>query len=184
MKSNEEFLTHEMCDAYFELALGAITLRLPPVQAVLKQTTTLNIQSSYADQGVVLDINKITAEISRQGLAGPKNLRSAFTALNRMFLVSMWGVLQGTKIYPEISKHPTIQFFRHVRNACAHTGTFNFAALNLPANWRDKEITVAQIGAVVFPKFLMDGDVILLVLDVNNQFFAPLELMLRKNPKL
>ncbi len=88
----------------------------------------------------------------------------------------MWGVLQDTKTYSSISTQPMIQFFRHVRNACAHTGNFNFTKLQQPAKWRDKEITAAQFRQDLFPKFMMDGDVLLLVLDVNAQFFAPLSI--------
>jgi len=162
-----------MCDAYLELALGAIALRYPPVQEPLARASTLNIKSSFENQDVILRIEKILAEIEKQGLIGPKNLRTAFSELNRMFLVSMWGILQDTQTFPSISTQPVIQFFRHVRNACAHNGRFNFTSVQHKAKWRDKEITPSQSGQELFPKFLMDGDVLLLVLDVNAHFYAP-----------
>lgn len=166
-------MTLGMCDAYLELALGAITLRYPSVQEKLDRASTLTIKSSYENQDVILRIGGILEEIRKQGWVGPKNLRTAFTELNRMFLISMWAVLQETQTYPSIATQPIIQFFRHVRNASAHGGKFNFASLQHRAEWRGKAITQSQMGQDLFPNFLMDGDVLLLVIDVNASFYAP-----------
>lgn len=176
MSQKEKYLTADMYSAYLEMALGVMSLRLTPIQKFLvDRVGEASITSSYPKETIGLRIEKIVADISRQGLVGPKNLRSTFTHLNSVFLISMWSLLIETKTYDQISKDPIIQFFRHVRNACAHSGRFNFTELPRPAKWRDKEITLAQRDLELFPRFLMDGDVVLLTLEVNQTYFDPIE---------
>lgn len=117
---------------------------------------------------------KMIAQIRDQGLTKPKNLRSEFTQINIVFLISAWDLLTETKTYNSIATEPEIQFFRHVRNGCSHDNQFNFDALKHPAKWRDKEITTALKGQTVFPDFIKDGDPLLLLLDINNKYFEPI----------
>jgi len=66
-------------------------------------------------------------------------------------------------------------FFRHLRNACAHGNKFTFINLRkrrkvtgLPARWREAEITLDFEGQRAIPNFMEPTDVlVLLYLRVN-----------------
>jgi hypothetical protein len=122
-----------------------------------------------------LKVTNIIGEIKAQGLIAPKNLRTAFSEINKIFLVSAWEILKDTKTYNAIATKPDIQFLRHVRNGCAHN-KFNFTDLKHPAKWRDKKITMALIGTAVFPSFIKDGDPILLLIDINNKYYNRIDI--------
>lgn len=64
-----------------------------------------------------------------------------------------------------------LQFFRHLRNACGHTGNWNFQELKHPAQWRDKRLMLEHIGQPVFGEFFKHGDLALLVLDIDKRYF-------------
>lgn len=173
----EKFLTPELYDTYLEMCLGSLSLRVPQVQDFMARECPIAlIKSSYSDRGqdLILDVRSILAEIRRQGVIAPKNLRKGFTEINSMFLVLAWEILKGTTTHNALATNEDVQFFRHVRNACAHDGVFNFGTLNRPAKWRDKEITDADNGQPIFPSFLMDGDPIFLLIDINNKYYEPI----------
>jgi hypothetical protein len=74
-------------------------------------------------------------------------------------------------IYTPIDK-TSIQFFRHIRNGCAHENRFNITSpLTKPASWRDKRIAVTLHKTPVIPDFLADGDAFLLISDVDAEYF-------------
>lgn len=174
----ETFLTSEMYDAYLEICLGVMALRIPGIQEILTNNYPgASIESSYTNpkQHLNLKVTNIIGEIIAQGLIAPKNLRTAFSEINKMFLVSVWETLKDTKTYNDIATKPDIQFLRHVRNGCAHN-KFNFTNLKHSAKWRDKEITMGLIGTAVFPSFMKDGDPILLLIDVNNKYYNKIDI--------
>ena len=169
-------LKNDMVDAYLEMCLGVAALRIPAVNSALSPYQTFGIKSSYTHQkeDPIIQIGAVLREVSAQGIQGPLNLRNSFTQVNRVFLLAMWDMLIGTQKYQSIATEPLIQFFRHIRNGCAHTNSFTITSpLTKPASWRDKTITVALHGSTVIPDFLADGDALLLVRDVDGQYFSP-----------
>lgn len=171
----EIFLTPDTFDAYLELMVGTVAIHVPQVQNILRTHFSYgDIHSSFPKETVRLDVPKILDGVNRSAGKLPTNCQATLVELNRIFLISTYAVLQETATYPQITGEPVIQFYRHVRNACAHYGRFNFSGISLPARWRDKEITTALIGKSVFPDFLNDGDVWLLLLDICAQFYIPI----------
>jgi hypothetical protein len=106
----------------------------------------------------------------------------------------MWDILLNHEKYPKICNEPEVQFFRHVRNGCAHDNKFYFKSYfdkktqklveepRYKSEWRDKKITQDLKGRPVLGRLveegalLMDGDSILLVYDINNHYFTPIDL--------
>jgi len=170
----EVFLTPEIVDAYLEMCLGTAVLRYPAVQAACRKCRTLKITSSYADEmkDLTIPIDLVLKGIQKEGFHGSKKLRMAFTQVNRIFLIAMWDVLKTTETYSKISTEKEIQFLRHIRNGCAHHNKFDIREkIEHPAQWRDKKIVESMNGSPVIPDFLFDGDVYLLLHDINNRYF-------------
>jgi hypothetical protein len=88
----------------------------------------------------------------------------------------MWDILTDTSTFKHVSDEPDIQFFRHIRNGCAHGNQLNFKRLAKPACWRDKTIRQSDAGRTVFPDILKEGDPFLLLLDVNNKYFRHIDM--------
>jgi len=165
-------IAQEYIDAYLEMVFSAMAMRIPEVhQYLTKNFPEASVTSSYEGQHLNIRASIILEEIAREGLTKPKSLRRSFDQINGIFIGAMWDVLCSHRDYDRISTEPEIQFFRHVRNACAHSGMFNFSELRHPATWRDKEITMELVGHPIFPDFLADGDPVLLLLDINNLYF-------------
>lgn len=171
----EKFLEKSILDAYAEMCLGAMALRTPEVQRVVKDKyPRAAITSSYSDlsKDLIILARKLIRAIAAEGLKGPERLRNTFTQINRIFVIAMWDVLRNTQTYQSISTEPDIQFFRHIRNGCAHNGKFKIdSPLEHRAKWRDKEIVFKLNGTTIFPDFLFDGDVYLLLHDINEKYF-------------
>lgn len=56
---------------------------------------------------------------------------------------------------------PIVQFFRHIRNGCAHNNKFYFKGKNtlaLKAEWRRKIIDTSLAGQTVINDFFKEGD--------------------------
>jgi len=170
----EVFLTPEIVDAYLEMCLGVAVLRIPDIQTDSRKYPTFGITSSYSDEkkDLIIRVDLVLKEIQKEGLKGPKKLRMAFTQINRIFLIAMWDVLKTTKTYSKISTEKEIQFLYHIRNGCAHHNKFYIRGkIKHPAQWRDKKIVESMNGSPVIPDFLLDGDVYLLLHDINNKYF-------------
>ncbi len=168
--------TQAYLNAYLEMAFAIMALRIPTVRKYLVDGfPAAAISSSYDQQDVILNTNRILADLDRPEADGRAAMRRSFDQINRTFIAAMWESLYSHQTYPKICTEPSVQFFKHVRNACAHDGRFNFTELGHPARWRDKEITMKMSGTAPFPDFLADGDVILMVVDINNQYFHPVE---------
>ena len=65
--------------------------------------------------------------------------------------------------------NPMHQFFRHLRNAASHGGTFNFHnnEPRYPANWRDREIIEELHGKSIWSPNLSPGDFLILLNDIE-----------------
>lgn len=178
----ETFFDSDLLDAYLEMCLGTLALRLPEIQAILcseKYRKNAAVKSSYSHtkEDMIINIAKVIKDIANEGLKGSKKLRSAFTQVNRIFLISMWDILLGTKTYSMIYNNEDVQFLRHIRNGCAHHNKFKLdkktseELSTKPAKWRNKNISASLNGTPVIPNFLMDGDVPLLLYDINKKYF-------------
>ena len=171
----EKFFEKSIVETYAEMCLGAMILRTPETQKIVKyKYPNQAIKSSYIhlSKDLIICGNKLVSKIANEGLEGSNKLRSAFTQINRIFVIAMWGMLYNTKKYKEICKKPDIQFFRHIRNGCAHNGKFKIDShLKYPAKWRNKKIFFNLNGTTIFPDFLADGDVYLLLYDINEKYF-------------
>jgi hypothetical protein len=136
----------------------------------------VQIVSSYIINGTRQDLcvpaQGIIDSFKAEGLTNVNSLKKGFLNVNSMFLVSMWALLTDTKLFEKISKEPDVQFFRHIRNGCAHGNIFNFSKLKYAAKWRDKIISQSNKGKAVFPDMLKESDPFLLLLDINNKYFS------------
>lgn len=173
----ETFLTNEMFDTYLEMCLGALALRTREIQEILPvRYPEPAIASSYKDQDLIMNVRNIIKKIKDQGWSESESLRRAFTEINKIFLISNWEILKQTTTYNAVDKNPDIQFYRHIRNGCAHDNIFNFDELKYPAEWRDKIITSALKGTPVIPDFIKDGDPLILLVDITNKYYKPISL--------
>ena len=173
------FLTTPVINAYLETLVGLFALRMPAVQGSIRGTMRpgVSISTSFGrEQSLLIPIDGMIDAIEAEGFTGPQSFPRALRLANRMFLSAMWDGLRQHRRFREIRHEPEVQFFRHVRNACAHDGQLNARELRYPARWRDKEITAEMQGTQVFPDLLSDGDPVFLVVDVNNRFFTPIDL--------
>ena len=173
---DEEYLTLEHFDTYIELIFAMMCVRHPKLHVpILKVVPGVQVASSYVVNGQKQDLcipaEGIISGFKKEGLTNVQSMKQGFYHVNSMFLISMWAILAETSIFKNISKEPEIQFFRHVRNGCAHGNRFNFKQLSYPAQWRDKAIRAENNGKPVFPNILKEGDPMLLLVDINNKYF-------------
>jgi len=103
--------------------------------------------------------------------------RSVSAVAPCQFLSSVWDILVLDNRYSKIANDPTIQFFRHVRNAASHGNRFRIAVesidsttntLKKHAEWRGTEIHPNLDGTPLIPDFMEMADPIWLVSDVSN----------------
>ena len=182
MNTKEVFLTADMLDTYLELLVGAVAIHVPQIQQILRTHFSYgDIRSSFPRETIRLDVPKILEGVNRTAGKLPTNRQATIGELNRIFVISTYATLQETKTYKKIEREPIIQFYRHVRNACAHYGRFNFSSISSPAKWRDKEITAALIGKRVFPDFMNDGDIWFFLLDVCEKFYVPIRVVIESD---
>lgn len=183
MKSNDtSLIARETIDAYLEMILGIMTLRISQVQDFLiPNFPEASVRSSYEHEDLIIKVVDILNDFKQEGLKDIKSLQNSFRQVNRMFLLAMWDILFSHRTYDSIANEPKIQFFRHIRNGCAHNNKLNFVAINKIAKWRDKEIIISDKDKSVFPDMLKDGDPILLVIDINNKYFHPIDLTKKAN---
>jgi len=182
MKSNNtSLIAHETIDTYLKMIFGIMSLGIPQVQNFLNLNfSKASIESSYKDEYLIIKVNDLLNNFQK-GLIDLRWLQNSFRQINRMFLLAMWDILISHKNYDNIANEPEIQFFRHIRNGCAHGNQMNFVAIDKPAEWRDKKITDLDKNKNVFPDILKDGDPILLVIDINNKYFFPIDFAEKTN---
>lgn len=65
--------------------------------------------------------------------------------------------------------HPELEFFRHVRNAGSHGGTWHFEGgePKRPATWRGRQVTPQLQGTRLLTDNLKPGDLLVLLWDVE-----------------
>ncbi len=166
-------IARETIDAYLEMILGIMTLRIPQVQDFLIHNfPEASVKSSYENEDIIVKVVEILNDFKQEGLKDIKSLQNSFRQVNRMFLLAMWDILCSHKNYDKICNKQEVQFFRHIRNGCAHNNKLNFTTIDKVAKWRDKEIADSDKNKSVFPNILKDGDSILLVVDINNKYFS------------
>ncbi len=174
------FLTRPLIDAYLETCVALMVLKIPQVQDLVGASIPEEavVSTSYAadHENLVINVRGMLESMRAEGLDDVRTLQHSFRQTNRIFLGAMWDALKQHRRFDEIKTEPVVEFLRHVRNASSHGGRLNFGKLKRPANWRDKEITESMSGTPVFPDLLQDGDPILLVVDINNDFFEPINI--------
>ena len=118
MKSNNTFLiARETIDAYLEMILGIMALRIPQIQDFLiSNFPEASVKSSYPHKDLIVKVANLLNDFKKEGLKDVKSLQSSFKRVNRIFLLAMWDILLGHKNYDHICNEPEVQFFRHIRN--------------------------------------------------------------------
>jgi hypothetical protein len=165
-------LTKAITEAYLESAFSVMALRIPEVNSYLRENfPTASVATSFPKENIIIKSKSILEDIHKEGLKDVESLRRSFNHLNSMFLSAMWDTLRSHSTYEKIATKPEVQFLRHLRNAAAHDGRFNFSELRHRATWRSKEITLDMIDKPVFPNFLKPGDPVLIVLDIDRLYF-------------
>ena len=172
------FLTRDIVDGYLQLCFATLMVRHPDLRPYMaKVTEGVSIPSSYGVDGKRMALNipvvPMLERFAREGSGKIPSLFSAFALLTSTFLIAMWAMLTETSEYAGIATEPEVQFFRHVRNGCAHGNRFNFDKLKYAAKWRDKEIRWEHCGSQVIPGMITYGDPIFLVADIQEKWFEP-----------
>ncbi len=183
MKSSDtSLIAHETIDAYLKMVLGIMVLRIPQVQDFLiPNFPEASVKSSYPHEDFIIKVADLLNGFKKEGLQGVKSLQNSFKSVNRIFILAMWTILSSHENYDNICNEPEVQFFRHVRNGCAHSNQLNFTTVDKVAKWRDKEIKDLDKNKNIFLDILKDGDPILLVVDINNKYFIPIDLTKNTN---
>ena len=157
-----------LVNAYCESLVGVFALHLPGVaDAVRTHAPRMTVESSYSGEHVNLHADAVVNGLDR---SGPRMV-TLVDQITAVFVAGMWDILMSHAHYQEIATNPDIQFFRHLRNACGHDGSWNFDELKHPAVWREKELCLELSGAKVFGGLLKHGDVILLMKDIDSKYF-------------
>lgn len=157
-----------LISAYIESLVGIFALRLAPVKSAISAIAPqMTLFSSYEGQHCNLQARRIVEEISTTGI----ELQTTVNQLTYIFVAAMWETLKQHAHYDLISTKPDIQFFRHLRNACAHDGKWNFTELKYPAIWRDKELKTEHNDKEVFNGVLLHGDILLFFTDIDLKYF-------------
>jgi hypothetical protein len=159
------------------MILGIMILRIPQIQDYLiPNFPEGSVESSYPHEHLVIKVADLLNGFKKEGLKDMKSLQNSFRQVNKIFLLAMWDILFNHRNYDHICNTPEVQFFRHIRNGCAHNNKLNFAIVDKIAKWRNKEIKDSDKNKSVFPDILKDGDPILLIVDINNKYFNPVDL--------
>jgi hypothetical protein len=176
--NDARFLTTEVIDAYLEMVLGIMCLRIENVQDFLiTNFPTAAVISSYPGENLNIDVKRILNEFKKEGLKDVKSLQKSFKQVNKIFLIAMWDIIFNHQSYPKICVEPEVQFLRRIRNACAHTDGKITDSIDKKAKWREIEITNSDKDKDVFTEILKKpADPLLLIIDINNKFFHPVDL--------
>lgn len=159
---------HLLLNAYIDALVGTFALRLPGVQeAIQTHAPEMVVTSSYPGSDLILQAQRVVDECKHSGV----ELSTTVDQITAAFVAAMWDTLTAHAHYDTIATKPEVQFFRHLRNACGHDGCWNFKELKHPARWRDKELTLKDRGNPIFKGVLKHGDVALLFIDIDRQYF-------------
>ena len=145
-------IARKTIDAYLEMILGIMTLRISQIQDFLiPNFPEASVKSSYEHEDLIIKVVDILNDFKQEGLKDVKSLQNSFRQVNRIFLLAMRAILCSHKNYDKICNEQEIQFFRHIRKGCAHNNKLNFATIDKVAKWRDKEIFDSDKNKSVFP---------------------------------
>ncbi len=90
-------------------------------------------------------------------------LNSAYEACQDKYSESKWRTMR--------EKHPELEFFRHIRNAASHGGSFDFKENEpnpkRPAIWRGRRITQELQSKPLWDAKLQPGDSLVFLWDVE-----------------
>ena len=180
-ETRESYLSLAHFDTYIELVFSMMCIRHPGLHAAIESKVPgVQVSSSFVIDGqkqdLCIPVNGIIGKFQKEGLADVQSLKRAFYYVNSIFIIAMWEILKDTSTFKHIKDEPDVQFFRHIRNGCAHDNQINFKSLVKPACWRDKTLRQSDVGRTVFPDILKEGDPYLLLLDVNNKYFRHLDI--------
>jgi hypothetical protein len=169
MKSRDSRIRSQLLlNAYVESLVGAFALHLPGVGDIVRAHAPLiTVDSSYPSEPLNLHADAVINDLVR---SGPR-MTTLVDQITAAFIAGMWDILQFHAHYEQIATNPDVQFFRHLRNACGHDGSWNFGYLKHRAAWRDKELLSEQSGLKVFGGLLKHGDVMLLMKDIDSKYF-------------
>jgi hypothetical protein len=157
-----------LLNAYIDALVGIFALRLPGVADIVRtHAPEMTVVSSYPGSDLILQAQRVVDECKRSGT----ELKTSVDQITAAFVAAMWDTLTAHAHYDTIATEPEIQFFRHLRNACGHNGCWNFKELKHPARWRDKELTLNHSVEAVFQGLLKHGDVALLFVDIDKNYF-------------
>ncbi|HCC23653.1 TPA: hypothetical protein DF272_05790 [Candidatus Falkowbacteria bacterium] len=159
--------------SYVELVVGIFAIRQNGIGNLFCSIGELSVESSFKHQHFIIGLQDFISKITTDEYK-MLHMQTAFRQLNRMFILSMWEILVGHNRYNDICNEEEIQFFRHIRNGCAHDNKLNFKQLEKTAKWRTVELKSSDIARSIFPDVLKDGDPILLLIDINNKYFTPI----------
>lgn len=116
-------------------------------------------------------------ELIEQMKARFSNVSDAVKILTQQLVISCYATVEDKN-----DKSPEFDFFRHLRNGCAHNNNFNFRKHKdkktgnvvydepaRPAKWNGLEITQAQQGKKVIFAFIAPGDILQLLNDMSKK---------------
>ncbi len=176
----------EILDIYRTCYLGLASLYDPNIQNYYQN----NIPDDIATMGIITSFNndidnkplnanfRIKSVIDLVKSKGEKEAQTLaqknMSTLCRIFIIYSYDILKEQSLLGKFWKEPIIQFFRHIRNGCAHNNKFKIdnqnELLKLPAEWRGKkiEISLNDSNNNVVNNFFKEGDLILLLEDISN----------------
>lgn len=126
---------------------------------------------------LVSDIRKNNLPNNKKGVFFTELIQNYCT----IFCIAGFDTLQEDPRFKAIESQPVIQFFRHIRNGCAHGNKFFFKTYTnkrtnkniqepvKPAQFRGLTINRKLMGKKVFFDFLSAGDIPYLIEDVSRE---------------
>ena len=80
------YIVKETIDAYLEMVLGVMSLRIPQVQDILiKVAPEATIHSSYEHEHFNIDTKRVLSDIKKEGFKDVKLLQNSLGSVNRFF---------------------------------------------------------------------------------------------------
>jgi hypothetical protein len=164
----------DILDVYRICHLGIGALHINNIQQhflSLPPDSTMALTSSFPGEDANFTIIDVIQQIQSDQKKSPQTLtRNAFITLTRVFVIYSFDVFKESGLYDKYKTEPMVQFFRHIRNGCAHNNKFYFQGktqLEFPAEWRGKKVDILLEGSDVIESFFKEGDFIILLDDLS-----------------
>lgn len=136
----------------------------------------IELSSSMADQDI--KISKSILSILKNDNDGQSTPLYSKTLIDyyRIFTIAIMDTIREESAFSSLLSTPELQFFRHLRNASAHSNRFYWGSGSsrartiegLPIVWRGKEINEGLENSQVYMDFLKPGDIFLLLSDISS----------------